>query len=83
MELKQITVTKTRLTDDEVLFYANLLQAGLNADDLTNPEKYVEHINTLAGRKYTTVDQVISVVPIFIAMMIEEDVRQQYRNLGL
>lgn len=83
MNLVKNSVKKEQLTDNELLFYAKIVRTGMTDVERSNPEKYVELINSLSVNKYTTLDQVLSVIPSFIVQIEEEDRRLQYKNLGL
>lgn len=83
MQKLEKLVESKQLTDEEVIFYSKLVRTGMTDEEKSNPEKYVEMINYLSGKKYTTLDQVLSVVPCFIVQIEEEDRRLQYKNLGL
>ncbi len=78
-----VAVKTDRLTDEEVLFYSYLVRTGMTEEENSDPEKYVEMINYLHDKKYTTLDQVIAVVPAFAIQLEEEDRKLQYRNMGL
>jgi enhancing lycopene biosynthesis protein 2 len=83
MQKEQVKVKKRQMTDEEVLFFARIAQAGMTQEELGSPEKYVEVINHLSGKTITNISQVLGVVPCFIAAIEEEDAKQTYYNLGL
>lgn len=83
MQKEQVKLDKPQMNDEEVLFFAKIARAGMSDDELKTPEKYVDTINHLSGKKVTNISQVLGVVPCFIAAIEEEDAKQTYYNLGL
>ena len=83
MEETKVSISKPKMSDEEVLFFSRVAEAGIVKDELATPEKYVEIINHLSGKKITSVDQVLSVIPCFVLALEEEDAKLIHKHMGV
>lgn len=74
---------KEKMSDEEILFYYNIVNAGLTDDKKRDLNVFVTEMNYICSNKFVTIDDLLSVIPGLAIYIEKEDKELQCKNIGI